>query len=86
MTNASMSFGRPARVGLPAFAPLFGGVAAFVIGALRKLDAWQLRQQSTQPRTAEEVLDWASRVEASDPGFAADLRAAVLRSQADEAR
>ncbi len=32
------------------------------------------------PRTPEEVLDWACRIEATEPGYASDLRAAALRA------
>jgi hypothetical protein len=80
MTSASMTFGRPARLGLPRGWLGVGGLAALLIGLLRRLDRWQLSLQTEQPRDAEDVLAWATRIEKSDPSFAADLRAAALRS------
>lgn len=82
MTTASMTFGRATRVGLPRGSRWFANGAAVLIGLLRNIDRWQLKQAAPQgPQTAEEVLDWARNIEDSDPGFAADLRAAVYRSQ-----
>lgn len=80
MTTTSMTFGRPARLGLPRSATVFAGLAALLIASLRKLDQWQLGMKREEPRTAQDVLAWAARLETTDPGFAADLRAAALRS------
>lgn len=81
MTSASMSFGRPARLNIPRGAMWFATGAAMLIEGLRRLDRWQLRvSQKSEPRTAEEVMDWAQRIEPTEPGFASDLRAAALRS------
>lgn len=80
MTSASMTFGRPTRVAVPRGSLWFAAAAGAVIGALRRLDQWQLKVSRQEPQTAEEVLAWASRIQASDPGFAADLRSAALRS------
>lgn len=33
-----------------------------------------------EPRTAEELIEWANAYEATQPSYAADLRAAALRS------
>ena len=80
MSFASMTFGRPSRLALPSAAALFTSATARVIAALRRLDHWLLSADRPEPRTADEVLDWARRIENTDPGFAADLRAAALRS------
>ena len=37
--------------------------------------------QPREPRTAEERIEWAGRYEASQPSYAADLRAAAVRAQ-----
>ena len=81
MTNPSMTFGRPARLSTPHASVWLGTVAAALIHQLQRWDAWLLGSRQQQPQTAEEVLAWADRIEANEPGFAADLRAAVLRSQ-----
>ncbi len=84
MTSASMSFGRPVRLTIPRGAQWFAAGAAFLIESLRRLDRWQLSLvQKQEPRSAEDVLAWAKRIEATEPSFAADLRAAALRSMND---
>lgn len=85
MTSASMTFGRPTRVVIPRGSLWFANLASWLIQSLRRADQWQLRGAATEPRSADEVLAWARRIEKSEPGFAADLRAAALRSmgQAD---
>lgn len=81
MTSASMTFGRPARLTIPRGALWFAAAATFLIEGLRRVDRWQLSLlRKDEPQTAEEVLDLAQRLEATEPGFAADLRAAALRS------
>lgn len=80
MTSASMTFGRPARLNIPRGALWFGNLAAFLINGLRRLDHWQLSLKQEEPRHADDVLAWANRIESAEPGFAADLRAAALRS------
>lgn len=81
MSSASMSFGSNMRYGAPRGAVWAGKAMAAVIKALQRVDGWLLAQRRPEPRTVQEVLDWARRVESSEPGFAADLRAAALRSQ-----
>ncbi|MDH4390964.1 MAG: hypothetical protein QE285_06005 [Aquabacterium sp.] len=80
MTNASMTFGRPARLTIPRGALWFANGAAMLIEALRRLDRWQLNAGKHEPRTPDEVLEWATRIEHREPGFASDLRAAALRA------
>lgn len=81
MTSASMSFGRPARLTIPRGALWFAAAATFLIEGLRRLDRWQLSLlRKDEPRNAEEVLELAQRLDATDPGYAADLRAAALRA------
>ncbi len=80
MKSASMTFGRPARLTIPRGSQWFGAMAAWLINLLRRLDRWQLSLPQEEPRTAEEVMAWANRIQHSDPGFSADLRAAAMRS------
>lgn len=80
MSNASMTFGRPTRLAIPRSSIWLATLAAALIHGLRRLDTWLLSQRQDNPKTAEEVMDWASRIEQTEPGFAADLRAAALRS------
>ena len=84
MTSASMTFGRPTRLAVSRGATLLGTLAAALIGSLRRLDNWQLRQLRNEPKTAEGMLHWANQIEASEPGFASDLRAAALRSMGSD--
>ena len=81
MSNASMTFGRPARLTIPRGSLWLGTLAAWLITQLREWDRWLLSNRQEEPQTAEDVLAWASRIEATEPGFAADLRAAALRSK-----
>lgn len=85
MTNTSMSFGRPERLVIPRGSAWLAAGAALLIDGLRRLDRWQLGLQREEPRSAEEVLAWADRIEHSEPGFAADLRAAALRADIEPA-
>ena len=84
MTSASMSFGRPMRLTVPRGSLWVANIAAAAIEGLRRLDQWMLRAEKDEPRTAEDVLAWAKRIEGSEPGFAADLRAAALRSMEEQ--
>lgn len=86
MSNASMTFGQPQRLVIPRGSAWAASAMAMLIDALRRLDRWQLGLKQDEPRTAQDVLAWASRIESSDPGFAADLRGAALRSEAEAAR
>jgi hypothetical protein len=81
MSNASITIGRPSRLALPSVATLFVGATAGLIALLRRLDRWLLEPARDEPRTPQEVLDLARRIESTDPGMAADLRAAVMRAQ-----
>ena len=80
MSNASMTFGRPTRLAIPLNPHWLASLAAAMIHGLRRLDNWLLSKRQDDPKTAEEVMDWANRIEPTEPGFAADLRAAALRS------
>jgi hypothetical protein len=80
MNIASTTFGRPARRPLSRPSALFVAVSAGLIGQLHRLDRWLVERDHPEPQTPAEVLDWACRIEATDPGFAADLRAAALRA------
>lgn len=83
MTNASMTFGRPERLVIPRGSAWLAAGASLLIDGLRRLDRWQLSLQREEPRTAEDVLAWADRIEHSEPSFAADLRAAALRADVE---
>ena len=86
MTSASMTFGRPTRVAIPRGSMWFAAVAGFAVHALQRLDRWQQSLSQQEPQTADDVLAWAARIERSEPGFAADLRAAALRSLGEQDR
>ena len=80
MNNASMTFGRPTRLAAPRASIWLARIGFSMINGLRSLKGWQFNQQHAEPKTAEDVLRWAQRIEAADPGFASDLRAAAMRS------
>ena len=85
--SASMTFGRPARLTIPRGSQWVAAGFGMLIDGLRRLDRWQLSLvQKHEPRSADEVLEWAARIEPTEPGFAADLRAAALRSMDADAR
>jgi hypothetical protein len=75
-----MSFGANTRYEVMP-AAWFTGLMTGAVTLLRRLDQWQLRSYRDEPKTPQEVLDWASRIESTDPGFAADLRCAAMRAQ-----
>lgn len=80
MTSHSMSFGRPLRAHPASSTQWLGQFTEMMLKALRQIDRWQLGQRQEQPRSAQDVLDWADRLQSREPGFASDLRAAALRS------
>ncbi len=80
MNNASMTFGRPTRSAAPRASIWLARIAFSMITGMRRLKSWQFNQRHAEPKTAEDVLRWAQRIEATDPGFASDLRAAAMRS------
>lgn len=79
MHNASMTFGRPHRGANFHLSSLFASAVAGLLTGLHRVDRWLLERGRHEPRTRAEVLEWAHRLERSDPGFASDLRAAALR-------
>ena len=80
MTKPSMTFGRTTRLIASRRSILLGMLAAVLISGLRRLDNWQLRRLREEPKSVEGILAWANRIEASEPSFASDLRAAALRA------
>ena len=84
MTEASMTFGSPNRLSVPRASMWLGSLASMLINSLRKLDNWLISFRREEPQTAQDVLDWAARLERTEPGFASDLRAAALRSMESE--
>jgi len=86
MSTASMTFGRPTRIAIPRGSVWFANLAFALINLMRRIDRWQLERAEHEPRNAAEVMELARRIEKTDPGFAADLRAAALRSNEGEDR
>lgn len=86
MSTASMTFGRPTRIVVPRGSIWFANLAFALIGAIRRLDRWQLARQNDEPTTPAEVMEYARQIEATDPGFASDLRAAALRASSQDDR
>ncbi|MBL8308138.1 MAG: hypothetical protein JNM33_15705 [Rubrivivax sp.] len=79
MSTYSMTYGRPARLDTkPFFDRIRQGFSA-MLDMPRRLDAWmEARDQARM--SAQDVLALARSMEDSDPGFAADLRGAAMRS------
>lgn len=72
----TMTFGRPARLQTPNF---LKRAAAVLMDLPARLDAWlEAREQARM--SVDDVLAMARSLEASDPGLAADLRAAAMRA------
>ncbi len=86
MSSASMTFGRPARLVIPRGAQWFANLAHFLIQAAQRADQWLVASARPEPKTPQEVLEWARRIERTEPGFAADLEAAALRAIDRDAR
>lgn len=82
MHAASMTFGRPVRLAAIRPSALFVSATASLLAALHRFDEWLLAHREGEPKSRAEVLEWSYRLEQSDPGFAADLRAAALRDEA----
>lgn len=80
MTSHSMTFGHPARRSAAAPSVWLAAGTALLLKTLHRLDQWQLGLRQEEPQSAQDVLDRAKRIEASEPGFASDLRAAAMRS------
>jgi len=71
----TMTFGRPARFDIT----FLSRAASALLGLPARLDAWLERREQAR-MSVNDVLAFARSVEASDPGFAADLRGAALRA------
>lgn len=54
---------------------------AAVSSTINKLAIALTSVQAREPRTAEELIEWAHTYESTQPSYAADLRAAALRYQ-----
>ncbi len=57
-------------------------VARFIgmaFDAAASLKRWWNQPQQQEPRNAEELLAWADQFDATQPGFAAELRAMATR-------
>ena len=75
----SLFIAPPCRVMLPHASNRIAAACAAVGRWMRRLDAW-LDPPSQGPQTAQDVLDYALRIENSHPSLAADLRSAAKRA------
>ncbi|MEY8688601.1 MAG: hypothetical protein AB9M53_01810 [Leptothrix sp. (in: b-proteobacteria)] len=57
-------------------------LAAVAVRALRSVATCFQAGVRSEPKTAEELLDWAAQYEATQPSYADDLRAAARQYQA----
>lgn len=75
------AFGRTPQLALGASREEW--LAAAATRALRWGQGWlqRVQQPDREPQNAEELLEYAFRIERDMPGLAADLRAAALRHQ-----
>ncbi len=81
MSNASMTFGRPTRAANLQPLQWLSTLGDALAKPLASINAWLQGPAMERPRTAQELIEYARSIEASQPSFAADLRAAALRSQ-----
>jgi hypothetical protein len=81
MTSTSLTRGGHYWLLLERLAKWMAGPFAWLSERLNQRDDRLLGLRTEEPRTDEEVLAWASRIAATQPSYAADLRAAVLRKQ-----
>ncbi|MEY8688599.1 MAG: hypothetical protein AB9M53_01800 [Leptothrix sp. (in: b-proteobacteria)] len=75
MTSHSMTFSH--------VSPLDGvitRVSTLVAQAAHAAYSWLNSPSNPEPQTAAELLVWAKQFEDTEPGYAADLRAAALRA------
>jgi hypothetical protein len=63
---------------LDAFVARVGIVTVRALRSVANLFPADVRRE---PQTAEELLEWAAQYEATQPSYAADLRAAALNHQ-----
>lgn len=68
--------------------PVARSFAVWLVGvAADQWNTWRERlaaaRRPREPRTAEELFEWAQQYEATQPSYAEDLRAAALRAMAD---
>ena len=83
MSSVSMSFGRPTRLAIPRGSLWFATLAAALLNSLKRADRWQVDRAARRVADVQAVLRWADRVQATDPGFASDLRGAAARANDD---
>jgi hypothetical protein len=81
MTVQTMTVGRSHANGLSRTSALLARAGLACTAALRAVDHW-LDHRPDEALTASQVMDWANRIERSDPSFAADLRGAAMRADA----
>jgi len=74
MTVTTMTFQH-----VNAFDALMAQAGAAVGNALRSVANLFATDAAAEPRTAQELLDWADQYEETQPSYAADLRAAAQR-------
>ena len=78
MSITSMTYGHPHRVSLPNIGHSLALATAPLTALMRRCSSW-LEAPAREPKTAQEVLAYARRIESSDPGLASDLRGAAMR-------
>ena len=93
MSSASVQLHRPTGLGIglstlaqatPSAPRALWNKAMVALSSLRQLDFGHWLAAEAEPHTPEQVLAWANRIANTEPGFAADLRAAALRAMVDE--
>jgi hypothetical protein len=78
MSIHTMTYGHPHRVSLPQFGHSLALASAPLTALMRRCSSW-LDTRDGEPRTSQEVLAYARRIEDRDPGLASDLRGAAMR-------
>ena len=77
----TLPFERPRRSVDLRFSAARAAIAAMFLNLVREIDYWLFTNPVETPRTPDELLAMANRLESTQPSYAADLRAAALRAQ-----
>jgi hypothetical protein len=76
-----MTLGRPSTRVVPQPLQGLAGFTVWLVESLFRLGGWSRNVPSRESQTAEDLLERALAIEATQPSFAADLRAVALRAQ-----